>query len=56
MQTAYVSIGANRASSGCASSKAGVFAYGAGSTVALWDTVSALPSTFLEASAQLRFS
>ncbi|KAL1411052.1 Elongator subunit elp2 [Vanrija albida] len=38
LTTAYISIGANRSSSGSACSSTGIFAYAADSTVALWDT------------------
>lgn len=37
--TSYISIGANRAFSGASSSSSGIFAYAAGTTVALWDMV-----------------
>lgn len=35
--TSYISIGANRSSSCAVATVSGVFAFGAGSTVALWD-------------------
>lgn len=40
LTTAYISIGANRSSSGSACSSSGIFAYAADNTVALWDSVS----------------
>jgi hypothetical protein len=40
LDSAYISIGANRSSSCAAAFDDGVLAYGAGSTVALWDMVS----------------
>lgn len=40
IEPAYISIGANRSSSCAVCFPDGVLAYGAGNTVALWDTVS----------------
>lgn len=40
--TAYISIGPNRSSSCSLTTESGVFVYGAGRTLACWDTVSQL--------------